>query len=66
MRCGSCIAIRINGVFCHEQGCPEKGRYKRCLECGNQFRFVSPFVSVCDDCCRAYYEDFDGEIKSDH
>lgn len=45
-RCDQCEAAMINGVFCHEHGCPNRSaRYDResetwvkqteCRECGN-------------------------------
>lgn len=47
MRCNQCEAMMINGVFCHETGCPNAGsRYdaesdawitqSRCRECGHK------------------------------
>lgn len=32
-RCDSCASVTINGVFCHETGCPKTP--KTCRECGN-------------------------------
>jgi hypothetical protein len=45
MKCNQCYAARINGLFCHETGCPNakktwlQGRHKwvlilKCFECG--------------------------------
>jgi hypothetical protein len=28
-RCDQCVALMINGVFCHETGCPNKKKLKR-------------------------------------
>jgi hypothetical protein len=45
MRCDQCEALMINGVFCHETGCPNrKARYidgawvkfYECRECGDE------------------------------
>jgi hypothetical protein len=44
-QCDSCEALMINGVFCHEQGCPNQHKvwdpdrqewikYVECRECG--------------------------------
>lgn len=42
-RCDKCEALYINGVFCHETGCPNMGkkwvderwiRFINCFECG--------------------------------
>jgi len=59
MRCNQCEAAMINGVFCHETGCPNtKARYntetgewqktRKCFECG--------CVVLADDpCCMAEF-----------
>ena len=45
--CDQCEAAMINGVFCHEQGCPNQGKvfecgewvkYWECRECGCDVR----------------------------
>ena len=35
-RCNSCEALMINGVYCHEAGCPDAWRdyTSECAECG--------------------------------
>jgi hypothetical protein len=47
MKCDQCEASMINGVFCHERGCPNMGkvwedgawvRYRACFECGCDVR----------------------------
>lgn len=52
--CSQCVAAMINGVFCHEHGCPNtNSRYddgewikqRKCFECGCT-------VDADDDCCR--------------
>jgi len=60
--CDSCNAAMINGVYCHEIGCPESwkdadglGRPRECKWCGRTFRPESPHQECCDDsCCAAY------------
>lgn len=60
MKCDQCAALRINGVFCHETGCPNTdSRYDRktgtwikqrtCFICGYECDLDSP---CCDsqDC----------------
>ena len=48
-RCNQCAVLYINGVFCHETGCPNQGkrwdnvegewvRYIECRECGSDVR----------------------------
>ena len=56
IRCDQCEALMINGVFCHETGCPNsQSRYavedgwikqRKCFDCG----FI---VDVDDPCCSA-------------
>jgi hypothetical protein len=61
MRCDECEALMINGVFCHELGCPNTGsRYdeyscewmkqRKCGECGCT-------VDEEDPCCNAEFEE---------
>ena len=55
MTCDQCQSARINGVFCHERGCPNQGKfwedgawvqYYECFDCGCD-------VKMGDDCdCR--------------
>ncbi|KKL95470.1 hypothetical protein LCGC14_1854320, partial [marine sediment metagenome] len=37
--CSSCEAVMINGVHCHEFGCPDAWREKKreCPWCGQEF-----------------------------
>ncbi len=55
--CNQCEAIVINGLICHERGCPNEGarwdsdreawiRQRKCFDCG----FM---VDVDDPCCAA-------------
>ena len=48
MKCDQCEALTINGVFCHETGCPNSGkvwdksdqqwvRVYECPECGGKY-----------------------------
>lgn len=55
MKCDQCEALMINGVFCHETGCPNShSRYsqgewipqRECFQCGCT-------VDACDPCCDA-------------
>lgn len=57
-RCNQCEAAVINGVFCHEAGCPNThARYdkdsgewikqRKCFECGC-------WCDVDEDCCNEY------------
>lgn len=60
-RCDSCEALVINGVYCHETGCPNThSRYdaesdswikqRKCFECGCT-------VDASDLCCSAIAEE---------
>lgn len=62
VRCDRCAALMIQGVFCHETGCPnthsrfdaESGEWvkqRKCFECGCT-------VDVTDLCCNAQDSDF--------
>lgn len=60
VRCNQCEAVIINGLYCHETGCPNaKARYdmesdtwikqRKCLECGST-------VDADDLCCNGEQE----------
>jgi len=51
--CQSCEALTINGVLCHESGCPDSWRdYEReCVECGCPFIPEEKDQSTCSDDC---------------
>lgn len=48
-RCDSCAALMINGVYCHETGCPNTPRH--CAECGSPCDHGQRF---CSDECAGY------------
>ena len=50
--CDGCSPSTINGVLCHETGCPEAWRdtTASCFECGCDFYRQSRFQTVCNDC----------------
>lgn len=57
-RCDSCQMVRINGVACHETGCPDAWRdcQRECKWCGTEFVPGHPNQSCCDeDCYRSYH-----------
>ena len=37
--CKSCEALVVNGVLCHESGCPDswRGTVRECQWCGSEF-----------------------------
>lgn len=59
--CTDCDVVRINGVTCHETGCPsahidpDTGQPYRveCMECGSLFEPESRGDWYCNDDCRA-------------
>lgn len=59
--CNACNPSRINGVLCHEAGCPEAWRDHviACFECGGDFYPEEQFQRVCEDCARAEDEQED-------
>ena len=51
-RCDSCEALMINGVFCHETGCPNAWRVMRsCGWCGQSFMPETQYQNCCSDEC---------------
>lgn len=48
--CNSCEVSHINGVLCHENGCPEawKDEVRECKWCGQEFK---PEERTQDCCC---------------
>lgn len=58
MNCGSCDAVYINGVLCHESGCPDawKDQVRECKFCGCDFIPEEPMQECCDEnCTEAFY-----------
>jgi len=55
--CNSCEVININGVNCHERGCPDayKDEKRNCLWCGAELQENQNF---CDDSCEANYNHY--------
>lgn len=57
-RCDACEVLTINGVRCHEHGCPDawKDEIRNCKWCGQEFTPHARAQFVCDDdCAEAYY-----------
>ena len=52
-RCQSCEVLMINGVRCHEIGCPDswKDYQNECRECGSLFTPEYKDQQYCDDSC---------------
>jgi len=56
-QCPSCEAMMIQGVYCHESGCPDKWRNEthECKWCGSQFVPDAPDQSYCCEECGISY-----------
>lgn len=54
--CNSCEVLRINGVLCHETGCPDAWKAtKECAWCGQAYTPETRWQKCCsDDCTEAY------------
>jgi hypothetical protein len=50
--CNGCNPARINGVLCHEHGCPDAWRdyAAECVHCGCDFYRQDRHQTVCNDC----------------
>lgn len=56
--CNQCKTLIINGMLCHEIGCPDswKGHKIDCKWCGNEFIPDDSGQEFCDpECCNSYY-----------
>ena len=56
-QCPQCEALMINGVYCHETGCPDKWRntVAECKWCGTEFVPVEAHQFFCDEGCAIAY-----------
>jgi hypothetical protein len=50
--CDGCSPSRINGILCHETGCPDRWRdcVAECFECGCEFMPEERGQLICPDC----------------
>lgn len=63
--CDGCWSVSINGIACHEHGCPNNwidlntGEPYRteCNFCGSLFVPAVRYQSYCDQICKELYED---------
>ena len=58
--CDGCSPAVINGILCHETGCPDAWRDNsiECHECGCDFIRSEKTESLCPDCAAAADPDF--------
>lgn len=56
-KCDSCQVLYINGVKCHETGCPDayKDELRDCKECGQEFEPQDKYQKFCCDQCYNHY-----------
>ena len=57
-QCNSCEVLYINGIKCHEHGCPEawKDEKRSCKWCGSNFVPESKYQNFCsEDCDECYH-----------
>lgn len=55
--CHSCELIRINGIVCHETGCPDawKDYTRECKWCGTKFKPEERHQECCGHSCYVAY-----------
>lgn len=55
--CSSCEVININGIPCHETGCPEayKDTTRSCKWCGHDFKPEERHQNCCGHSCTVAY-----------
>jgi hypothetical protein len=53
VKCDQCQLLRINGVVCHEIGCPNMPR--KCKDCKREFKSSWRFADRCKRCTRELY-----------
>ena len=51
MLCDSCDALVINGLLCHEFGCPNITYNNECDNCGVLFKTSNKNYSICSESC---------------
>lgn len=56
-KCKSCESTIINGIYCHEKGCPDewKDLEHTCKWCGSVFIPDDRYQEFCDDSCAESY-----------
>ncbi len=55
--CDQCQMLSINGVPCHELGCPSAWRdeKRKCKWCGSEFTPENRYQVTCDESCTESY-----------
>ena len=65
MLCHSCDALVINGLLCHETGCPDvwKDHKIECKNCGQEFKPESRGQVTCSHSCYIAYNNLDCDCE---
>jgi len=56
--CNSCEIMYINGIRCHERGCPDawEDEIRICKWCGSKFTLEEKHQTCCSiECAESYY-----------
>lgn len=55
--CDGCSPAMVNGILCHENGCPDawRDRLTECKWCGSTFYRQDRWQAFCDDECAEAY-----------
>jgi len=67
--CHSCEVLNINGINCHEIGCPEawKDYERECAWCGTTFKPEERYQKCCSHSCHVSYSGIDcGSEECNH
>jgi len=65
--CTQCEELMINGLRCHETGCPEawKTRKVECFECGFLFLPMIRGERICPDCVADRESECYGDVEAE-
>lgn len=65
MRCEQCELMRINGIVCHERGCPlsHVGTLRECKWCGSEFAPEERGQQFCESSCYLAYNGLPDECE---
>ena len=66
--CDSCEALTINGVLCHESGCPDswQDELRICKECGQEFKPEQRDQTCCGHSCIMAYNNIPCDCEECH
>ena len=65
--CEQCEVVMIQGVRCHEHGCPDawQDENRECSWCGSEFQPEGRWQTFDDDTCYASYNNIDIPDRDD-